>query len=207
MRMMTRYVGFEGPIGAGKTTLSQLLAQHLGTELIMEDVDGNEFLPDFYLDRHRWALPMQLWFLTARHKQLLTELPEDRGIVADYTFAKDRIFAGMLLEDRDLRLYERIASGLRILRRPDLVVYLDADDDVLIDRIAKRGRAYERPITTKYLDSVREAYERYLATGVEPNVLRIDTTKLSLQSKEQMHQLYESIRSACVARGRQDFGG
>lgn len=200
-------MGFEGPIGAGKTTLSQLLAQHLGSGLLLEDVDGNEFLPDFYLDKPRWALPMQLWFLTARHKQLSTELSEDRGIVADYTFAKDHIFAGMLLKDRDLRLYERIASGLRILRRPDLVVYLDADDDVLIDRIAKRGRAYERPITTQYLDSVRDAYERYLATGVERNVLRINTTTLSLQSKEQMDQLYESIRVICGEQDGQAFGG
>ena len=147
---------------------------------------------------------MQLWFLTARHKQLSAELSDGRGIVADYTFAKDQIFAGMLLEERDRRLYERIASGLRILRRPDLVVYLDADDKVLLERIAKRGRAYERPITTEYLDSVRDAYERYLDTGAEPSVLRVNTTNLDLQSQAQMEALYGSIRSAC---GRVDSVG
>jgi deoxyguanosine kinase len=198
---MNRYVGFEGPIGAGKTTLSQLVAKRFGTELILEDVDGNEFLPDFYLDKRRWALPMQLWFLTARHKQLSTDLTAAEAIVADYTFAKDQIFAGMLLEERDLRLYNRIAAGLKIVRRPDLVVYLDADDDILLDRIAKRGRAYERPITTEYLDSVRGAYERYLGAGAEANVLRINTTRLDLQSADQMHELYESIRVAVMAHG------
>lgn len=199
--MTNRYIGFEGPIGAGKTTLSQLLAQHIESRLMLEDVDGNEFLADFYHDRRRWALPMQLWFLTARHKQLSTVLSDTRGVVADYTFAKDQIFAGLLLEDRDHRLYERIDSGLRILRRPDLVVYLDADDEVLIDRIAKRGRAYERPITTEYLDSVRHAYEKYLATGAEPNLLRVNTTSLDLQSEEQMNALYDSIRAASARVG------
>jgi deoxyguanosine kinase len=165
----------------------------------LEDVDGNEFLADFYVDKSRWALPMQLWFLTARHKQLSTELSGCGAVVADYTFAKDHIFAGMLLEERDLRLYERIAAGLRILRRPDLVVYLDADDDVLLERIAKRGRAYERPITTEYLDSVRDAYEKYMATGAGPSVLRVNTTKLNLDSTDQMNRLYESIRKACGA--------
>src|SRR5262249_44887704 len=101
----------------------------------------------------------------------------------------------------DLRLYNRIAAGLKIVRRPDLGVYLDADDDILLNRIAKRGRAYERPITTEYLDTVRGAYERYLGAGAEANVLRINTTKLDLQSADQMHELYESIRVAVMVHG------
>jgi deoxyguanosine kinase len=193
------YIGFEGPIAAGKTTLSKLLAAHLRAKLILEDVDGNEFLADFYDDRDRWALQMQLWFLTARHRQLTSMLSDDTcPIVGDYTFAKDSIFAHALLKDSELRLYQRIAAGLRVLRRPVLMVYLDANDEVLIRRIAGRNRPYEKNITSEYLDSLRDAYEVYLATGAEKNVLRIDTTSLDLKSSSQLNDLYRRILERCT---------
>ncbi len=198
---MIPYIGFEGPIGAGKTTLASLLAAHRGTPPILEEVDGNEFLADFYRERDLFALPMQLWFLMARHAQLTVELAREGLLVADYTFAKDGIFARTLLKARDLRLYDRIASGLRELRRPDLVVYLDAKDDVLLERIERRGRPYEKPITSDYLDSIRSAYERYFAAGVGSGVLRVDTTDLDLSSTDQLNALYDSILSRCTSRG------
>ena len=120
------YIGFEGPIGAGKTTLAQLLAAHIDATLILEDVDGNEFLADFYGDKQRWSLGMQLWFLAARHQQLSAVVSSRTGsVVADYTYAKDGIFARTLLRDRELRLYDKISFGLTAsVAQADLVVYL-----------------------------------------------------------------------------------
>jgi deoxyguanosine kinase len=194
------YVGFEGPIGAGKTTLTGLLADHLDATTILEDVDGNEFLADFYVDRERFALPMQLWFLTARHAQLTKALQAQGPLIGDYTFAKDSIFARTLLKNRDLRLYKRIDAGLQPLRQPDLVVYLDADDDILLERIARRGRPYEKPITSGYLDEIRDAYQSYLAETSGANVFRVNTSGLDLSSSIQMNELYGSILERCSRR-------
>jgi deoxyadenosine/deoxycytidine kinase len=189
------YIGFEGPIGAGKTTLTHLLAAHIGASIILEDVDGNEFLSDFYKDRERWSLAMQLWFLAARHKQL-GAIPSVRNnfVVADYTYAKDAIFAKTLLRSREFRLYKEISAGLTATAtQTSLTVYLDADDEVLIERIRLRGRPYETSITSEYLDSVRNGYEEYLASASGLNVFRFDTSQLNLGSKAELVSLYEMI--------------
>jgi deoxyguanosine kinase len=126
-------------------------------------VDGNEFLPDFYADRERWALGMQLAFLIPRYEQLRTiPLSRSRPVVADYTQAKDPIFARALLHDREVELYERLSAGLDAsVSRPDLTVYLDARNDVLPDRIRRRNRPYEASIDVEYLDALRDAYTRH----------------------------------------------
>lgn len=196
------YVGFEGPIGAGKTTLAQLLALHLGAKLILEDVDGNAFLPDFYADRERWALGAQLAFLISRYEQLRM-IPELRGrpVVSDYTQAKDPIFARTLLHDREVELYERLSVGLDSgLSRPDLTVYVDARNDVLLDRIRKRNRQYEASIDAKYLDALRDAYARHHKSIGGLQVLTIDTSELNLRSESQLKSLYKKILAAASAR-------
>jgi deoxyguanosine kinase len=192
------YIGFEGPIGAGKTTLAQLLALHLGATLILEDVDGNAFLPDFYKDRERWALGAQLAFLISRYEQLRTIPPSrTRPVVSDYTQAKDPIFARALLHDREVELYERMSVGLDAsVFRPDLTVYVDATDSVLLDRIRQRNRPYEMSIDANYLDALREAYARHHESTGGLQVLRIDTSTLNLRSESQLNTLYKKIQAA-----------
>jgi deoxyguanosine kinase len=192
------YIGFEGPIGAGKTTLAQLLAMHLGATLILEDVDGNEFLPDFYADRERWALGTQLAFLISRYEQLRTIPPSrSRPVVSDYTKAKDPIFARALLHDREVELYERLSVGLDAsVCRPDLTVYVDARDDVLLDRIRKRNRPYEVSIDAAYLDALRNAYTRHHNSVGKLQVLSFDTSELNLRSETQLGSLFKKILAA-----------
>jgi len=194
------YIGFEGPIGAGKTTLAQLLSMHLGATLILEDVDGNAFLPDFYRDRERWALATQMAFLISRFEQLRTIPPtRARPVVADYTQAKDPIFARALLYDREVELYERVSAGLdAIIPRPDLTVYVDARDDVLMDRIRRRNRPYEASIDTAYLDALRQAYARHHSATGGVKVLRFDTSALDLSSDAQLKALYKKIMDAAA---------
>jgi len=196
------YIGFEGPIGAGKTTLAQLLALHLNATLILEDVDGNAFLPDFYRDKDRWALGTQMAFLISRYEQLRTIPPSrNRPVVADYTQAKDPIFARALLHDREVELYERVSAGLDAsIFRPDLTVYVDARNDVLLDRIRRRNRPYEASIDVEYLDALRAAYAHHRKSTGEVRVLSFDTSTLDLSSESQLSAMYKKIMDAAAPR-------
>jgi deoxyguanosine kinase len=196
------YIGFEGPIGAGKTTLAQLLALHLGATLVLEDVDGNAFLPDFYADRERWALGAQLAFLISRFEQLRTIPPaRTRPVVSDYTQSKDPIFARTLLHDREVELYERLSMGLEpSVCRPDLTVYVDAKNDVLLDRIRRRNRPYETSIDAEYLGALRQAYAHHHNSTGRVKVLVLDTSTLNLRSESQLNALYKKILEAASTR-------
>src|ERR1700733_351243 len=161
---------------------------HLGATLILEDVDGNEFLSDFYADRERWALSAQLAFLISRYEQLRT-IPASRSrpVVSDYPQAKDPIFARALLHDREVELYERLSVGLDAsVSRPDLTVYVDASDDILLHRIRERNRPYEVSIDAKYLNALRDAYARHHNSTGRLQVLTIDTSVLDLRSESQL---------------------
>jgi deoxyguanosine kinase len=189
------YLAFEGPIAAGKTTLTRLLGEYIGATVILEDLDGNEFLADFYGDKKRWALGMQLSFLTSRHAQLRgIARPLSRAVVADYTYEKDAIFAKNLLHDRERRLYEVISARLvTSIEPPDVIVYLDARNDVLLERIRRRNRTYEVSIDSEYLESVRASYDRYLSENPSLKVFRYDTSALDLDSQPQMEGLFRAI--------------
>ena len=194
------FITFEGPIAAGKTTIAGMLANHLRSALLREDFEGNEFLSDFYADRERWALAMQLWFLSSRHSQLRSvSAPLARPLVADYSYLKDGIYARFLLRERELRLYNYLAANLpRDIVRPDVVIYLDAADDVLLERIRRRQRPYENVIDYRYLDTLRLAYEKELSSVAGLKVLRHDTSNLDLFSTTEMNDLYGKIMAAAT---------
>src|SRR6266496_885354 len=139
-----RYIAVEGVIGVGKTSLARLLSERLQAKLVLEEVEENPFLKDFYRDRERFAFQTQMHFLFSRFQQQRNlrqlELFSERT-VSDYVFQKDRIFAGLNLSERELALYDRLVGWLELeVMVPDVVVYLQASPDTLLERIARRGR-------------------------------------------------------------------
>jgi deoxyguanosine kinase len=160
-----RYIAIEGVIGVGKTSLSKMLSERLQGQLVLEEVEENPFLKDFYRDRERYAFQTQMHFLFSRYQQQRnlrqTELFSDR-LVADYLFQKDRIFAGLTLSERELALYERLVAWLELdVVKPDVVVYLQANLEVLMERIARRGRPFEKDMDRDYIRQLNEAYNHF----------------------------------------------
>lgn len=165
MLQEVRYIAVEGPIGVGKSSLARALAQHYGARLVSEPVEENPFLPRFYEESERYAFTAQLSFLVERYRQQQELVQVDlfqHSVVTDYVFAKDRIFAGLTLGQDELALYERFYALLDDrIRKPDLVVYLDAQAEVLLRRLKKRDRPYERRIGREYIEKVEEAYRKF----------------------------------------------
>lgn len=160
-----RYIVVEGPIGSGKTTLARKLAGHLGASTLFEDPDANPFLPGFYQDPARHALPAQLFFLFQRSNQVRDLAQSDlfRGItVADFMLEKDPLFARLNLNDDELALYRQIYDHLRPQApQPDLVIYLQAGIETLIDRVRRRATTYEKTIPDEYLVRLADTYARF----------------------------------------------
>jgi deoxyguanosine kinase len=179
--MRSFFLAIEGAIGVGKTTLARLLQPRFTTGLLLEAFEENPFLTDFYADRTRYAFQTQMFFLLSRYQQqqaVPTVLA--RGpLIADYAFAKDSLFARLNLEGDEWAVYKQLYDVLADrIPVPDLVIYLRADTDVLMARIATRDRAYERRMDRAYIESLRQAYERYFSTYTQTTVLPIDTDDL-----------------------------
>lgn len=191
-------IAFEGPIAAGKTTLATLYSEYSGGTLILEEFEKNEFLVDFYSDKRRWSLPMQLSFALDRNAQWYRfNDRQSELLVADYSPLKDGIFAQTLMCGRELRLFEKAMDAIKHRNFPvDLIVHLDATNQTLLDRIASRGRPYERQIDSAYQDRLRAAYALELKRDGAPDTLWLDTTKLDLNSASQVSAVYMAIDSA-----------
>jgi len=182
-----RYVAIEGPIGVGKTTLARRLAQSLSGRLILEKPEDNPFLDDFYAQPDIYALPTQLKFLIDRRDSLRHREPptEQRPWIADFLFAKDRLFASLTLESRQLALYQNIANELAFdLVLPDLVVYLQAPLEVLYDRIERRGKASEQAIASAYIARLQRAYTEYFHDYVETPVLIVNAAEIDFAGND-----------------------
>jgi len=177
-----RYIAVEGPIGVGKTALARRLATEFGSELILEGVDDNRFLGKFYEDPARYALHAQLFFLLERYRQqqrIDHEALRAKGAVADYLFAKDAIFAGVTLQEEELVLYRQVYQLLDAqIPKPDLVIYLEARPEVLIERIKKRGREFERAIDEDYLVRLTEAFRSFFHHYSEAPLLVINSSDI-----------------------------
>jgi len=202
-----RYIAIEGPIGSGKTSLARRLAARLGAELLLEQPAENPFLTRFYQDMARFALPTQLFFLFQRARQLEPLAQPDmfgRSTVADFLIDKDPLFARITLSGDELALYQRIYDALRPQApAPDLVVYLQAQPHVLVERVRRRGADFERGIGEEYLAVLAEAYARFFYHYAAAPVLIVNSENLNFVEREtDFDLLVQRIRAM---RSRREF--
>jgi deoxyadenosine/deoxycytidine kinase len=192
------YLAVDGPIGVGKTTLVEILAARCEGVKILEDAE-NPFLADFYRDRPGAAFQTQLYFLLSRYKQQRDIFQRDlfdRLLIADYAFPKDRIFAYLTLTDDELMLYDKLYTLLEPqVPVPDLVVHLVADVDTCMERIRKRQRDYERPLSRDYLAELIDAYNHYYHYYSRSPLLVVDTRHLDFPARpEDLEELIHRLR-------------
>jgi len=190
-----RFIVVEGPIGVGKTSLCQRLADHLGAETLLEQAEDNPFLERFYQNPRHAALPTQLFFLFQRARQLQDLRQSDMFTssirIADYLMDKDRLFAQITLDDDEFRLYDQVYSSLTLdAPQPDLVIYLQAPVATLIERVNKRGRKIERYIEPAYLQKLSDAYTKFFYYYKESPLLIVNATELDLANNKQDFELF-----------------
>jgi deoxyadenosine/deoxycytidine kinase len=200
-----QFIVVEGPIGVGKTSLARRLAESLSAEPVLEDAAQNPFLERFYKNPRAGALPAQLYFLFQRCQQLGALKQQDlftRVRVADYLLEKDRLFARVTLDDAEFALYEQIYAKLDVQApKPDLVVYLQAPVDVLLERISRRGIGYEQYIERDYLVRLNEAYARFFHEFAGAPLLIVNAAAIDpINNPSDYEELLAAIRR--MKRGR-----
>ncbi|MBI3182447.1 MAG: deoxynucleoside kinase [Myxococcales bacterium] len=186
--MENRYIVVEGPIGVGKSSLTNSLSERFGARKVLEVVEENPFLPLFYSDRAKYAFQTQTFFLLSRYRQqqaLFQQELFNSVTVSDYLFAKDRIFACLTLDPNELALYDRVFEALSPrVTKPDLVIFLQARLDVLLQRIKKRGREFERKFDAAYLEELVKAYNEFFFHYSETPLLVINTSEIDFVNNE-----------------------
>ena len=200
-----RFIAVEGAIGAGKTSLVNLLEQQYGARVILEENDSNPFIAKFYEDQETYSFQTQIFFLLSRYNQYMELAQRDlfnSVVVIDYLFQRDKIFAQLNLEDHEYRLYEQIYNLISSKApKPDLVIFLQASTEVLLERVSKRGREYESFMDPDYLDSVNKAFNNFFFYYSDTPLLVINTNDIDFVEKKcDLEELINKVNSHKIGR-------
>ena len=194
------HVAIEGSIGVGKTSLAKLLSERLDARLILEEFEENPFLADFYDDPEKYSFQTQLFFLLSRYKQQIELQQTDlfyKCIISDYMFAKDRLFASLNLNEKEVSLYDTVAKLLeKDIIYPNLVIFLQSDTERLMENIKKRGREYERQMDWKYIDALNQIYNEYFFRYDNSPMMIINTNDIDfVNNKDDLEEVLNFIRT------------
>ena len=197
------YIAIEGPIGVGKTSLSKLIGEKLGARLVLEEFEENPFLSEFYKDPERYAFQTQLFFLLQRYRQQheLRQVDMFQNLViADYMFIKDRLFASLNLNEKEIELYDTVANLLeKNIIKPDLVIYLQGSTSSIMNKIVDRGRSIEKNITSDYIDALSQVYTEYFFRYQETPLVIINTDNIDFVNNENdFNEIINFIRKPVV---------
>lgn len=205
MESSQRYIAIEGPIGVGKTALARRLADTMGADLVLEEVEDNPFLERFYRDGRSAALPAQMFFLFARARQIEEMRQSDLFSsvrISDYLFTRDRLFAELNLDPEELKLYDQIVDNLAVdAPVPDLVIYLQASTDAILSRLARRNSSFDRFVDRSYLEKLIDAYARFFHTYDDGPLLIVNASEIDpVNNESDYQQLYQQIERTSGGR-------
>ena len=194
------HIAIEGTIGVGKTSLAGILGDRLEAKLILEEFEENPFLVEFYKDSDRFAFQTQLFFLLSRYRQQQQLQQTDlftKTLISDYMFVKDRLFAALNLDDKEMSLYNAVARILeKNVASPDMVIFLQSDTDRIMQNIKLRGREYEKLIDWKYIDALNQMYNEYFFRYDDSPLLIINTNDIDfVNNKDDLEDIIEFIRT------------